>query len=125
MRGIHRTAALGLVVLASLALAGMRGASKPDTEEAYWHELSRLHSVDKAGALAFAKKGDDWYSGTGDSAEARKAMAITLLVDLGKMDEARRETQAFISAFPASAYLPLVEGVTGIHPRPHGPQSTR
>lgn len=125
MRGMHRTLALGFLALASLGLAGASASSKPDTEEAYWHELSRLRSVDKAGALAFAKKGDDWYSNTGGTAEARKAMAITLLVDLGKMDDARRETRAFVAAFPSSPYLPLVEGVTGIHPRPHGPQSNR
>ncbi len=125
MRAIHRMLALGFVALASLGLAGMTSTSKPDTEEAYWHELSRLRSTDQAGALAFARKGDEWYSNTGGTAEARKAMAITLLVDLGKMEDARRETRAFIAAFPSSPYLPLVEGVTGIHPRPHGPQSNR
>jgi hypothetical protein len=115
---------LGLVALGLLAFAtGMTAGSKPANEEAYWHELSRLNTADKAGALVLAMKGDDWYPGTGPNAEARKAMVITLLVDLGRIEEARNRTRAFMARFPRSQYLPLVQGVTGIHPRPHGPRS--
>jgi hypothetical protein len=97
---------------------------KPDSESDFLRELSRLHRVDKAGALALAEQGDAWYPSTGPFAEARHAMTVTLLVDLGDMDAARRITRALIADNPRSAYLPLVEGVTGIHPRPHGPAST-
>lgn len=94
---------------------------KPNSEDDYLRELTRLNAVDKALALTYAKKGDEWYSSTGKAAEARKAMAITVLVDIGNMDEARRLTYAFIDAYPGSSYLPLVQGVTGIHPRPGRP----
>jgi hypothetical protein len=94
---------------------------RPESENEYLHELMRLHAADKSRALTLAKKGDEWYSSTGRPAEARKAMAITLLVDLDEMEEARRETREFIAAYPASPYRTLVQGVTGIHPRPHGP----
>jgi hypothetical protein len=85
-------------------------------------ELSRLARTDKPAALSLAKRGDEWYSDTGDTAEARKAMVVTLLVDLGSMEEARVLTRRFIAAYPSSPYRPLVQGVTGIHPRPHGPE---
>jgi len=123
MRHLGRTAAISIVGLAALVLAATGTPGKPVSEEAYVRELSRLHATDEAAALDYAKKGDAWYASTGPLAEARKAMTVTLLVDLGNMDEARRMTRAFIAAFPNSPYLPLVEGVTGIHPRPHGPRS--
>jgi len=31
---------------------------------------------------------------------------------------ARARTRKFIAEYPTSRYLPLVQGVTGIHPRP-------
>jgi hypothetical protein len=114
--------ALGSVAIAAIAFAtGMRSSAKPESERAYFHELARLNAMDKPRALALARQGDAWYPTTGESAEARKAMVVTLLVDLGNMDEARRETRAFIAAYPRSSYRPLVQGVTGIHPRPSGP----
>jgi hypothetical protein len=123
MPGIRRIVAFGsLSILAVVFATGMRGGSKPESERAYFSELARLNAVDKPRALAFARQGDGWYPSTGENAEARKAMAITLLVDLGSMEEARRETRAFIAAYPRSSYRPLVQGVTGIHPRPSGPR---
>jgi hypothetical protein len=95
---------------------------RPESEAAYMRELSRLARTDKPAALSLAKRGDEWYSDTGDTAEARKAMVVTLLVDLGSMEEARVLTRRFIAAYPSSPYRPLVQGVTGIHPRPHGPE---
>lgn len=94
---------------------------RPSNEDAYMHELMQLESTDKEAALALARKGDDWYPSTGRPAEARKAMIVTLLADLNRMDEARSFARAFMAAFPRSEYLPLVQGATGIHPRPHGP----
>lgn len=123
MRSV-RTVATAAVGLALLAVGtGMNSPAKPDDEPAYWRELSRLNTADKSRALEYARKGDTWYGATGGTAEARQAMIVTVLVDLGKMDEARREARAFMTAHPGSSYLPLVQGVTGIHPRPHGPRS--
>jgi hypothetical protein len=34
---------------------------------------------------------------------------------------ARAETQAFLAAYPDSEYRRMVQGVTGIHPRPGRP----
>lgn len=123
MKGIRRILAFGSLGIAAIAFAtGMRSSSKPDSEQAYFRELARLNAVDKPHALELARRGDDWYGTTGANAEARKAMAITLLVDLGDMEQARRETRAFVLAYPQSSYRPLVQGVTGIHPRPGGPR---
>lgn len=123
MKGIRRIFAFGALGITAVVFAtGMRSSSRPDSEQAYFHELSRLNAVDKPHALELARQGDTWYGTTGANAEARKAMAITLLVDLGNMEQARRETRAFIAAYPQSSYRPLVQGVTGIHPRPSGPR---
>jgi hypothetical protein len=123
MNGTRRILAfLSLSVVAIAFATGMQSNGKPESERAYFRELARLNGVDKPRALAFARQGDAWYPSSGDNAQARKAMAITLLVDLGNMEEARRETRAFIAAYPGSSYRPLVQGVTGIHPRPHGPR---
>lgn len=86
------------------------------------HELMQLESTDKESALALARRGETWYPSNGRAAEARKALIVTLLADLNRMDEARGLARAFMAAFPGSEYLPLVQGATGIHPRPHGPK---
>jgi hypothetical protein len=96
-------------------------SNRPHSEDQFMHELMQLESTDKEGALALARKGEAWYSNSGKPAEARKAMIVTLLADLNRMDEARSLARAFMAAFPDSEYLPLVQGATGIHPRPHGP----
>jgi hypothetical protein len=93
-------------------------APRPATEDDYLRELTELRKTDRPAALAYARQGDDWYASTGRRAEARKAMAITLLVDLGRMEDARAETRAFLAAYPDSEYRRVVQGVTGIHPRP-------
>jgi hypothetical protein len=99
------------------------GAALPPfaSEDDYLRALDQLNGIDKRRALQLVQKGDEWYSSSGVKAEARKAMGITLLVDLGEMDEARARTRRFIAEHPKSVYRPLVQGVTGIHPRPSGP----
>lgn len=94
---------------------------QPATEEDYWNELESLKKSDKKRALAYALQGEDWYSEQGKPAEARRAMIVTLLVDLGRMEEARDRTRSFIELYPNSPYRRLVQGVTGIHPRPGAP----
>jgi hypothetical protein len=102
--------------------SGLPGAGLPFlSEDDYLRELERLNRTDKRRALELVEKGDAWYPVSGVRAEARKAMGITLLVDLGQMQEARVRTRRFIAEHPTSAYRPLVQGVTGIHPRPSGP----
>ncbi len=94
---------------------------RPSSEEQYWAELERLQVSDKQRALDYALAGEDWYDETGKPAEARRAMIVTLLVDLGRMDEARERTYRFIEQYPKSPYRRLVQGATGIHPRPGRP----
>lgn len=94
---------------------------KPDSPEGYWQQLEDLQRTDKARALAYALQGDEWYPDTGRPAEARRAMTITLQVELGQMSEARERTRDFIQRYPDSPYRPLIQGVTGIHPRPGAP----
>jgi hypothetical protein len=97
-------------------------AGPPLSEDALLHQLARLNVTDKPRALALALEADDAYPGTGVRAEARRAMIITLLVDLDRMDEARQRVRLYLEAYPDSRYLPLIEGKTGIHPRPQGPR---
>jgi hypothetical protein len=94
---------------------------QPASEDAFLQRLLELNRTDKPRALELARRGEGWYSDEGVRAEARKAMIVTLLVDLGHMSEARTEARELIRRYPESRYLPLVQGVTGIHPRPGGP----
>jgi hypothetical protein len=95
----------------------------PPPEREYLQQLSALNHTDKQAALTFAEQGERWYSDVGRNAEARRAMRVTLLVDLNRMDEARRFTRDFLAKYPDSPYRRLVQGVTGIHPRPSGPRA--
>lgn len=84
-------------------------------------ELEALRAMDPERALAWAEQGERWYDSKGVYAEARQAMIVTLLVDRGSMSEARDKARAFITAHPKSRYRPLVQGLTGVHPRPGPP----
>ncbi len=97
------------------------GGEQPESETAFLAQLEELNQTDKPRALDWARRGDHWYGNAGAFAEARQAMQVTLLVDLGRMDEARIEAKTFIAAHPESRYRPLVQGATGIHPRPGRP----
>lgn len=101
--------------------AALHDSAPPERE--YLDQLSALHHTDKQAALTWAEKGEEWYSDVGRYAEARRAMRVTLLVDLNRMDEARAFTREFIAKYPDSPYRRLVSGVTGIHPRPSGPRT--
>jgi len=90
-------------------------------EDEYLRELARLNRTDQRRALELVHQGERWYSASGVRAEARQAMGITLLVDLGEMAEARARARRFLAEHPSSRYRPLVQGVTGIHPRPSAP----
>jgi hypothetical protein len=107
------------------ASRGQPETGAPSGEEDSLAEIARLNATDKPRALALALSADDAYPSAGADAEARRAMIITLLVDLGRMEEARQRVYRYIEAYPDSPYLPLVEGKTGIHPRPMGPTQRR
>jgi hypothetical protein len=97
-------------------------ADTPPPEREFFEELNALHATDKPAALFWAEQGERWYGDGGRFADARRAMRITLLADLQRMAEARSLARAFIAQYPQSPYRPLVQGVTGIHPRPSGPR---
>jgi hypothetical protein len=90
-------------------------------EDDYLRTLETLNRTDKPRAFELVEKGESWYPATGEKTEARQALGITLLVDLGNMEEARARTRRFIAEHPTSRYRPVVQGVTGIHPRPSAP----
>lgn len=96
---------------------------RPASEEEYFQRLDALRSSAPADALAWVERGQEWYGSEGKYAEARTAMQVTLLVDLSRMPEARAITRKFILEHPDSPYRPLMQGVTGIHPRPGPPAS--
>lgn len=91
------------------------------TEEDFLRDLEALRQRDKSAALELARKGDAWYPDTGVFAEARQAVVASLLVDLGRMKEARAEVRRFLEKYPESRYRPMLQGLTGIHPRPGAP----
>jgi TolA-binding protein len=91
------------------------------SEQSYWTQLEELERGDKRRALSYALAGEEWYSDVGKPAEARRAKIVTLMVDLGQMSEARERARAFIEQYPRSPYRHLVQGTTGIHPRPGAP----
>jgi hypothetical protein len=101
-----------------LFTAGTAWPAAPFTESDYLQQLRALNKSDKSAALLLVEQGEQWYRDHGPAAEARRAMRVTLLVDLGRMPEARSFAREFIGKYPESPYRPLVQGVTGIHPRP-------
>lgn len=103
------------------SVRSVRSSSPFASEDDYLRELERLNAVNKPAALELVEQGAQWYRGSGVRQEAREAMGITLLVDLGQIDEARARTRRFIVEHPTSRYRPLVQGKTGVHPRPLGP----
>lgn len=124
------TALLGLVGMAAIILSapeGRRGSmfrradsieqtadegpARPRTEDEYLRELAVLNVTDKPAALALAEAGERWYAPTGEAAEERRALRVTLLKDLGHEEEARKSAREFIAAFPESRYLPKVEPI--------------
>jgi outer membrane protein assembly factor BamD (BamD/ComL family) len=48
--------------------------------------------------------------------EEREALAIKTLVDVGRVDEARRRAGRFKERFPSSIFLPAVEETLGAVP---------
>jgi hypothetical protein len=92
--------------------------SAPRSDEQLLRELEQLSVTDKPRALSLALAEDERLSPVGVMAEARRALIVTLMVDLERMPEARARTREFMRSYPDSRYLPLVQGVTGIHPRP-------
>jgi len=81
-------------------------------------QLDQLAASDKPRALEFALAADELLPDTGVFAEARRALIVTLSVDVQHMSEARERAKQFIAAYPTSPYLTLVQGVTGLHSRP-------
>ena len=89
----------------------------PDAEQVL-RELEPLSITDKPLALSRALAADARLSPAGVMAEARRALIVTLMVDTARMPEARERAREFMRRYPKSRYLPLVQGTTGIHPRP-------
>lgn len=94
---------------------------RPPSEEAYLRVLQEFARTDRARALAYVERGEGWFGEHGVSAEARRALRVTLLVDLDRMSEARAFTREFLERYPTSEYRRLVQGVTGLHSRPGPP----
>jgi len=90
--------------------------------EANLRELDALSRTDKPRALELALDADARLSSTGIFAEARRALIVTLFADLGRHGEARAHARSFTERYPSSRYLPLVQGVSGVHPRPRPSQ---
>jgi hypothetical protein len=86
--------------------------------EASLREIDALSRTDKPRALELALEADRRLPPVGVMAEARRAVIVTLLAELDRLSEARARARNFGAEYPNSRYLPLVQGVTGVHPRP-------
>jgi hypothetical protein len=91
---------------------------RPADDSEHLRELQRLRSADPDLALARALDEDARRPDTGGVAEARRALIVTLLVDEGDLQAARERARDYTKRYPESRYLPLVQGLTGVHPRP-------
>jgi hypothetical protein len=107
------------LVPASIATSSVTAEPK---EQRVLRVLEPLAVTDKSRALALALEADETLPASGIFAEARRALIVTLLVDLQRMPEARQRAREFSRSFGESRYLPLVQGVTGVHPRPRPSQ---
>jgi len=108
-------------ISASVAAASASSVNEPDAE-ALLRQLEPLAVTDKPRALQLALDADSKLPPDGVMAQARRALIVTLLVDENRMPEARARARAFTTEYPDSRYLPLVQGVTGVHPRPRPSQ---
>jgi hypothetical protein len=102
----------------TLAAAVLQSPLPPPDAEQLLRELEPLSITDKPLALSRALAADARLSPEGVMAEARRALIVTLMVDTERMPEARERAREFIRRYPQSRYRPLVQGTTGIHPRP-------
>ena len=93
------------------------------TELAVLREAYQLNQTDKPRALALLLDAERTYGDIGHMVQARLALIVSLLVDTGRMADARDRARVFIERYPDSRYRGLVQGVTGIHPRPSPSES--
>jgi hypothetical protein len=87
--------------------------AKPANEYEYLRELERLSAENKSKALELAFAGEQWYGDTGPAAEARRAMQVTLLADIGRGQDARKFATRFLSKYPKSKYAIRVRQAVG------------
>ncbi len=113
--GTSKPMALSATVAATVTTSTR--AVEPSDEDIL-RQLAPLSVSDQPRALELALAADSKLPPDGVFAEARRALIVTLLVDVQRMSEARARARRFMTDYPSSSYLPLVQGVTGIHPRP-------
>lgn len=80
------------------------GSAAGDDEFPLLNRAHRALPRDPAGALALAEEHRRRFPGSSLDQE-RELIAITALVDLGRMAEARRKADQFARQYPASAYV--------------------
>jgi hypothetical protein len=95
-------------------------ASEQESELAYIERLRWLAVDEPDRALALAEQGEESFP-YGEFSEERQAIAINVLVRLDRIGEARSRTRAFIRRYPKGRFTRQVRGLTGVHPRPAGP----
>jgi outer membrane protein assembly factor BamD (BamD/ComL family) len=66
---------------------------------------SRLHSGDLSGAFARLETSRTWFP-HGRLVQEREALTVELLFRSGQHGAARQRAQAFVKAFPRSAFAP-------------------
>ncbi len=97
-----------------------RRVNRQEPEPAYIERL-RLLAVDEPDrAFALAEQGEASFP-NGEFSEERQAIGINMLVRLDRIGEARSRTRAFIRRYPKGRFTRQVRGLTGVHPRPAGP----
>jgi len=117
-------------LLVVLIAAGCASGGKPPAAKAGVDEpalMAKLRADVKpapASALLLAEEGEKRF-GDSAAAEERRALAISALINLGRIGEARGRAYPFMERYPNGPYSANVAAMTGVHVTPRGPAPSR
>jgi hypothetical protein len=96
----------------------------PATEAAGMERLRQLARSDPQQALALAAELERRHPGSAH-AEERASLIIDALVNKGDIGQARTNAEEFLIKYPEGPFAEHVQTLTGVHPRPTGPDPRR
>jgi len=117
-------------LLAMLLASGCASSGKPPAAQPALDEpalMAKLRAEVKAApesALSLADEGERRF-GDSAGAEERRALAISALVNLGRIGEARSRAYPFLERYPNGPHSANVAAMTGVHVTPRGPGPSR
>jgi outer membrane murein-binding lipoprotein Lpp len=117
---------LAVLILAGCASRGQptAAAAAPATldEPALMAKLRADVKAAPASALSLADEGERRF-GDSAAAEERRAVAISALINLGRIGEARSRAYPFMERYADGPHAANVAAMTGVHATPKGPSA--